>query len=71
MVNSNDGKEYDKVMIMRIYNHLCLAHIVNSIFSGRLCIIDSIRVEQTTTTLSLLKATNFDGRMVSEIDYYL
>ena len=67
VVNSNDGKEYDKVMIMRIYNHLCLAHIVNSIFSGRLCIIDSIRVEQTTTTLSLLKATNFDGRMVSEI----
>ena len=68
LVNSNGGgKEYDKVMIMRIYNHLCLAHIVNSIFSGRLCIIDSIRVEQTTTTLSLLKATNFDGRMVSEI----
>ncbi|RCK62665.1 Transcriptional activator of proteases prtT [Candida viswanathii] len=60
-------QDYDKVMIMRIYNHLCLAHIVNSIFSGRICIIDSARVQQTATTLSLLKATNFDGRMVSEI----
>ncbi|EMG48818.1 Zinc-finger transcription factor, putative [Candida maltosa Xu316] len=61
------GDRYTKVMILRIYNHLCLAHIVNSLFSGRMCIIDATRVKKCATTLSLLNATNFDGRMVSEI----
>ena len=61
------GETYNKLTILRIYNHLCLAHILNCIFSGRMCILDSSRVEKCATTLSLLNATNFDGRMVSEI----
>ena len=61
------GETYNKLTILRIYNHLCLAHILNCIFSGRMCILDSNRVEKCATTLSLLNATNFDGRMVSEI----
>ena len=32
-----------------------------------MCILDLNRVEKCATTLSLLNATNFDGRMVSEI----
>ncbi|EGW34046.1 uncharacterized protein SPAPADRAFT_134248 [Spathaspora passalidarum NRRL Y-27907] len=56
---------------LRIYNHLCLTHLFYCMISGRMCIIDEIRINQCYGTLSLLNATNFDGRMVAEINMIL
>ncbi|KAI5958907.1 hypothetical protein KGF57_002341 [Candida theae] len=64
--NTEDG--YETLTILRIYNHLCLVHLINSIFSGRPCILDDGRIRYCTTALTLFNATNFDGRMVSEIN---
>lgn len=66
-----DSDEYQTLTILRIYNHLILVHLINCIFSGRMCVVDEIRLNYCTATLSLPSATNFDGRMVSEIEILL
>lgn len=66
-----DSREYQALTNLRIYNHLCLVHLVNCIFSGRMCIIDEIRLNYCSSTLNLSSSTNFDGRMVSEIEILL
>ena len=57
--------------LLRIYNHLILIHLVSCVLSGRMCMVDEIRLNHCTSTLSLPSATNFDGRMVSEIGILL
>ncbi|GEQ72556.1 hypothetical protein JCM33374_g6243 [Metschnikowia sp. JCM 33374] len=57
--------------LLRIYNHLVLIHLVSCVLSGRMCMVDEIRLNHCTSTLSLPSATNFDGRMVSEIGILL
>jgi len=66
-----DSEEYQTLTILRIFNHLTLVHLINCIFSGRMCVIDEIRLNYCTSTLSLPSSTNFDGRMVSEISILL
>lgn len=66
-----DTDEYQTLTILRIYNHLSLVHLVSCVFSGRMCVVDEIRLNYCTATLSLPSATNFDGRMVSEIGILL
>lgn len=66
-----DSEEYQTLTTLRIFNHLTLVHLINCIFSGRMCVIDEIRLNYCTSTLSLPSSTNFDGRMVSEISILL
>lgn len=66
-----DSNEYQILTIMRIYNHLVLVHIINCVFSGRMCLVDEIRLNYCNITLGLPSSTNFDGRMVSEISILL
>ncbi|EGV60382.1 hypothetical protein PSN45_001857 [Yamadazyma tenuis] len=66
-----DSNEYQILTLMRIYNHLVLVHIINCVFSGRMCIVDEIRLNNCNMTLGLPSSTNFDGRMVSEISILL
>ncbi|OBA19228.1 hypothetical protein METBIDRAFT_46784 [Metschnikowia bicuspidata var. bicuspidata NRRL YB-4993] len=64
--------EYSQILtLLRIYNHLILVHLVSCVLSGRMCLVDEIRLNQCTSALSLPSATNFDGRMVSEIGVLL
>lgn len=57
--------------VVRVYNHLILVHLVSCVFSGRMCVLDEVRLNYCTAALGLLSATNFDGRMVSEIGILL
>lgn len=66
-----DSNEYQTLTIMRIYNHLVLVHLMNCIFSGRMCVVDEIRLNYCNITLGLPSSTNFDGRMVLEISILL
>lgn len=66
--NSDEGQT---LTLLRIYNHLILTHLVSCVFSGRMCIVDEIRLNYCLSALSLPSATNFDGRMVSEIGILL
>lgn len=66
-----DSDEDRTLTILRIYNHLILIHLVSCVFSGRMCIVDEIRLNYCMSALSLPSATNFDGRMVSEIGILL
>ncbi|CAH6721323.1 hypothetical protein CLIB1444_05S08526 [[Candida] jaroonii] len=66
-----DSNEYQTLTIMRIYNHLILVHLMSCIFSGRMCLVDEIRLNYCNITLGLPSSTNFDGRMVSEISILL
>lgn len=66
-----ESTEDQMLTILRIYNHLILIHIVSCIFSGRMCLVDEIRLNHCIAALSLPNATNFDGRMVSEISILL
>ncbi|CAK9437382.1 uncharacterized protein LODBEIA_P17600 [Lodderomyces beijingensis] len=59
--------QYETLTILRIYNHLCLVHMVNSVFSGRMAVLDDARIRYCSSALSLFNATNFDGRMVAEV----
>ncbi|GAV53856.1 hypothetical protein ZYGR_0AK03580 [Zygosaccharomyces rouxii] len=52
---------------LRIWNHLCLVHLTHCVFSGRMCVVDEIRLDLCRRVLQMPKATNFDGRMVGEI----
>lgn len=51
----------------RIWNHLCLVHLTHCVFSGRMCVVDEIRLDLCRRVLQMPHATNFDGRMVGEI----
>lgn len=66
-----ESTEDQMLTILRIYNHLILIHLVSCIFSGRMCLVDEIRLNHCIAALSLPNATNFDGRMVSEISILL
>lgn len=55
----------------RIWNHICLVHLYNSIFSNRMCILDSYHLDQSRRSIESPQATNFDGRMISEISLQL
>lgn len=39
--------------------------------TGRMCILDQIRIDQCRKTLDISTSTNFDGRMVAEINFQL
>lgn len=67
----NLSDDSQRLTVFRIYNHLCLLHLINCVFSGRMCTIDEIRINYCLATLNLPSATNFDGRMVSEIGILL
>lgn len=71
LFNELDSNEDQTLTILRIYNHLILIQLVSCVFSGRMCIVDEIRLNYCMTALSLPNATNFDGRMVSEIGILL
>ncbi|ODV81261.1 uncharacterized protein CANTADRAFT_339225 [Suhomyces tanzawaensis NRRL Y-17324] len=71
LLDNSDSNEYQTLTILRIYNHLCLVHLSNCVFSGRMCVIDEIRLNYCTSTLGLSSSTNFDGRMISEIGILL
>ncbi|RLV91021.1 hypothetical protein JA1_004156 [Spathaspora sp. JA1] len=66
----NNSEDDDDMILtqLRIYNHLCLTHLFSCMISGRMCILDEIRINQCFASLSLVNANNFDGRMVSEIN---
>ncbi|ODQ61009.1 hypothetical protein WICANDRAFT_28061 [Wickerhamomyces anomalus NRRL Y-366-8] len=64
-------QECDKLSNFRIWNHICLVHLVNCVFSSRMCVLDEIRLDQSRKSLDLSQATNFDGRIVSEISLQL
>lgn len=69
---SFDGDEkpvtdFDELTAYRIWNHLCLAHLVDCVMSGRTCILDEYRLARCRRTLELAQSTNFDGRMIAEI----
>ncbi|CUM47552.1 unnamed protein product [Debaryomyces tyrocola] len=66
-----DSEEYQTLTTLRIFNHLTLVHLINCIFSGRMCVVDEIRLNYCKATLTLPSSTNFDGRMVSEISILL
>lgn len=66
-----DSNEDQMLTVLRIYNHLVLIHLVSCVLSGRMCVIDEIRLNHCMSALSLPSATNFDGRMVSEISILL
>ena len=75
LVMSFDGigpvTEFDEITAYRVWNHLCLVHLVNCILSGRMCILDETRFDLCRRTLDLSSATNFDGRMIAEITLQL
>ncbi|ODQ67027.1 hypothetical protein NADFUDRAFT_49477 [Nadsonia fulvescens var. elongata DSM 6958] len=75
LVMSFDGigpvTEFDEITAYRVWNHLCLVHLVNCVLSGRMCILDEIRLDQCCRTLELGSATNFDGRIVAEVSLQL
>lgn len=71
LFNQYDTTEYQTLTMFRIYNHLILNHLASCILSGRMCIVDQIRLSHCNLALSLPSATNFDGRMVSEIGILL
>lgn len=63
--------EEQTLTVLRIYNHLTIVHLIQCVFSGRMCVLDEVRLNYCTATLSLAKLTNFDGRVVSEIEVLL
>lgn len=74
--NSTNNKElelqeFTKLSNFRIWNHICLVHLVNCVFSNRMCILDEIRLDQSRNSLDLTTTTNFDGRMISEMSLQL
>lgn len=75
LVMSFDGvspvTEMDEITAYRVWNHLCLVHLVNCVMTGRMCILDQIRIDQCRKTLDIATSTNFDGRMIAEINFQL
>ncbi|XBW38114.1 hypothetical protein QEN19_003708 [Hanseniaspora menglaensis] len=54
----------------RLYNHLCLAHLTNSLLSGRQAILQQNDINRCKLTLQSQEASHFDGRMLAEIELY-
>lgn len=71
LVMSFDGvspvTDMDEITAYRVWNHLCLVHVVNCNLSGRMLVLDRIRLNLSRRTLELRACSNFDGRMVAEI----
>lgn len=63
----DESSEIRAFTSLRIWNHLCLVHLTHCVFSGRMCVVDEIRLDLCRRVLQMPKATNFDGRMVGEI----
>lgn len=63
----DEDSEANLFTSLRIWNHLCLVHLTHCVFSGRMCVVDEIRLDLSRRVLQIPKATNFDGRMVGEI----
>lgn len=63
--------EIDEIAAYRVWNHLCLVHLVNCVMTGRVCNLDRIRIDQCRKTLDISTSTNFDGRMIAEINFQL
>lgn len=70
MFQTLDDQE-QSLTVLRIYNHLTIVHLIHCVFSGRPCVLDEVRLNYCTATLNLAKLTNFDGRVVSEIEVLL
>lgn len=66
-----ESSEFERLSSFRLWNHLCLVHITHCVFSGRMCVIDEVRLDLCRRTLELSNSTNFDGRMVAEISLQL
>ncbi|CDO93111.1 unnamed protein product [Kluyveromyces dobzhanskii CBS 2104] len=60
--------QFEQLSSARLWSHLCLCHLNNCIASGRMCTIDDRRLQMCKLTLELPHSTNFDGRMVAEIE---
>ncbi|ANZ74898.1 BA75_02405T0 [Komagataella pastoris] len=65
------SEEFQRLTVYRLWNHLCLAHLVNSVLSGRISIINSLNLHSGRKVLDLPESTNFDGRMVAECSLQL
>ncbi|GMM28125.1 hypothetical protein DAMA08_008410 [Martiniozyma asiatica (nom. inval.)] len=63
----SEDKNPNRIHYYRLWNHLTLCHLVNSIFSGRPCMIDQSRLAHCKNALDLPEATSFDGKIVAEI----
>ncbi|CAH01437.1 uncharacterized protein KLLA0_C08657g [Kluyveromyces lactis] len=63
-----ETEEFEQLSSARLWNHLCHCHINNCVASGRMCTIDDRSLEMCKLTLELPHSTNFDGRMVAEIE---
>lgn len=63
----DENNEIKNFMSFRLWNHLCLVHVTHCVYSGRMCVIDEVRLDLSRRILQLPNATNFDGRMVGEI----
>lgn len=75
LVMSFDGigpvTEFDEITAYRVWNHLCLVHLVQCVMTGRMCILDEVRLDLCRRTLELSSSTNFDSRMIAEITLHL
>lgn len=75
LVMSFDGigpvTEFDEITAYRVWNHLCLVHLVQCVMTGRMCILDEVRLDLCRRTLDLNSSTNFDSRMIAEITLHL
>ncbi|GMG19506.1 unnamed protein product [[Candida] boidinii] len=63
--------EFNQLTIYRLWNHLCLVHMIYCILTGRSCINDELRLNLARKTLELSNSTNFDGRMNAELSLHL
>ncbi|KAL2710277.1 GAL4 superfamily protein [Kluyveromyces marxianus] len=63
-----ETEQFEQLSTCRLWNHLCLCHLNCCIASGRMCTIDDRRLDMCKVTLDLPHSTNFDGRMVAEIE---
>lgn len=63
----DENNEMKNFLSFRLWNHLCLVHVTHCVYSGRMCVIDEVRLDLSRRILQMPNATNFDGRMVGEI----
>lgn len=61
------GNEHEALTSFRLYNHLVLVHLMSCVCTGRTCTVNASWLEHCNSVLEIPLATNFDGRMVSEI----
>lgn len=61
----------DRINNFRLWNHLTLTHLTFCVFSGRPCLVDTLRMDQCREILEISSATSFDGRIVAELSIML